>query len=184
MSSQLPGLPGDYAMIKPRAAIRDGHTMTQEQAKEINNAARDVYLKTLDFPLVDLGSYRPLHDLVIVQFNQSPEKSEGGVFLPDVAQRRPEEGIVVCVGPGNVTYNGNYVPVSVKRGDRVRYNPQAFGNAVKFAGINPDIRLIELRESDVFGFWPADGKSGARAAETYKAPVTRETYQDGTRDRV
>lgn len=118
------------------------------------------YDMTTKIPLVDLGSYQPLHDIVIVQFQQVPERSEGGVILPDSAQRRPEEGVVVAVGPGNVTYNGVACPVPLKRGDRVRFQPQAFANAIRFPGIpTPDKggpRLLEMRDVDILGHWPAE----------------------------
>ena len=81
-------------------------------------------------------------------------------MLPDIAQRRPEEGVVVVAGPGNVTYNGVSCPVAVKRGDRVRFQPQAFGNAIQFPGIpRPEKggpRLLEMREVDIVGYWPAE----------------------------
>lgn len=121
------------------------------------------YEGSLRHELVDLGGYRPLHDVVIVQFQQPPEKSEGGVILPDSAQRRPEEGVVVAVGPGNVAWSGTSIPVGCKRGDRVRFQPQAFGNQVRFPGIQPWQKggpmLLEMRETDILGVWPAESAS-------------------------
>lgn len=126
----------------------------------VSKAAGTVYATTQAQDLVDLSGYQPLHDVVIVQFKQAPEKSEGGILLPDEAQRRPEEGIVVAVGPGNVAWSGQMIPVGVRRGDRVRFNPQAFAGGIKFPGIpTPDKggpRLIEMRETDILGFWPAE----------------------------
>lgn len=132
-----------------------------ELSPNFSKAAGTVYAGTLDLPLADLGGYRPLHDVVLVQFKQAPEKSEGGVVLPDSAQRRPEEGIVVAVGPGNVAWSGTMIPVGCKRGDRVRFQPQAFGNAIgqpdkAFPGVDPKVRLLEMRETDILGVWPAE----------------------------
>lgn len=127
---------------------------------KFSKSAGGVYDATQKQALVDLGSYRPLHDVVIVQFQQAADRSDGGILLPDVAQRRPEEGVVVAAGPGNVTYNGVSCPVAVKRGDRVRFQPQAFGNAIRFPGVpTPEKggpRLLEMREVDIVGYWPAE----------------------------
>lgn len=122
----------------------------------VSKAAGTVYAGTLDQPLIDLGAYQPLHDVVLVQFKQAPEKSEGGVIVPDSAQRRPEEGVVVAVGPGNVAWSGQMIPVGCKRGDRVRFQPQAFGQAVTFTGVPKEVRLLEMRETDILGVWPAE----------------------------
>ena len=44
--------------------------------------------------------FRPLHDRVVVRRVTADEKSAGGIIIPDTAQEKPQEGEVVCVGPG------------------------------------------------------------------------------------
>ena len=62
---------------------------------------------------------KPLGDRVVVEHVEQAEKSAGGVFLPDTAKEKPQEGRVLAVGTGRVLDNGTTLPVSVKVGDRV-----------------------------------------------------------------
>jgi chaperonin GroES len=64
---------------------------------------------------------------------EQQEKSAGGVFLPDTAKEKPQEGVILAVGPGRVLDNGNTVPPSVKVGDRVIYSKYS-GSEVKIDG--------------------------------------------------
>ena len=49
---------------------------------------------------------KPLHDNVIVEHAEQKEVSAGGVFLPDTAKEKPQEGLVKAVGDGKVLDNG------------------------------------------------------------------------------
>ena len=62
---------------------------------------------------------KPLGDKVVVQATEGEEKSPGGILLPDTAKKKPQEGVVVAVGPGRVLENGNRAPMNVKKGDTV-----------------------------------------------------------------
>lgn len=62
---------------------------------------------------------RPLGDKVVVEPLESEEKSPGGIILPDTAKKKPQEGVVVAVGPGKVLDDGSRGQMSVKAGDRV-----------------------------------------------------------------
>jgi len=44
--------------------------------------------------------FRPLHDRVIVKRIEAEEKSPGGLIIPDTAKEKPQEGLVIAVGPG------------------------------------------------------------------------------------
>ena len=61
---------------------------------------------------------RPLFDKVVVQplvERELGQKTKGGIFIPETAAKeRPEQGIVVAVGPGKKNDNGDLIPVSVK----------------------------------------------------------------------
>ena len=65
---------------------------------------------------------KPLGDRLVVEHVEQAEKSAGGVFLPDTAKEKPQEGRVLAVGTGRVLDNGNLLPVSVKVGDRILYS--------------------------------------------------------------
>jgi len=65
---------------------------------------------------------RPLGDKVVVEVLESEEKSSGGILLPDTAQKKPQEGVVVAVGPGKLLDNGQRAEMSVKVKDRVIFS--------------------------------------------------------------
>ena len=87
---------------------------------------------------------KPLADRVVVKPSEAEEKTSGGIFLPDTAKEKPQEGTVIAVGPGKVSDNGTIVPMEVKIGDKVLYG--------KYSGtegtIKGDEHLI-MRESDI-----------------------------------
>ena len=64
---------------------------------------------------------RPLADKVVVQPLEEEEKSPGGIILPDTAKKKPQEGVVIAVGPGKVLDDGSRAEMSVKKDDRVIY---------------------------------------------------------------
>ncbi|MGQ9456451.1 MAG: co-chaperone GroES [Armatimonadota bacterium] len=64
---------------------------------------------------------RPLGDKVVVEPVEEEEKSPGGIILPDTAKKKPQEGIVIAVGPGKVLDDGSRGEMAVKPGDRVIY---------------------------------------------------------------
>lgn len=68
---------------------------------------------------------RPLRDRVVIKPSAEEEKTSGGIFLPDTAKKKPQEGEVVAVGAGKVLEDGTRVPMNVKVGDRVIYSKYA-----------------------------------------------------------
>jgi chaperonin GroES len=76
---------------------------------------------------------KPLGDRVVIEHVEQQEKTTGGVFLPDTAKEKPQEGVVRAVGTGRVTDDGKTLPMSVKPGDRVIYSKYS-GSEVKVDG--------------------------------------------------
>ncbi|HUY40457.1 MAG TPA: co-chaperone GroES [Candidatus Dormibacteraeota bacterium] len=76
---------------------------------------------------------KPLGDRVVIEHVDQDDKSSGGVFLPDTAKEKPQEGMVRAVGTGRVTDDGKTLPMSVKAGDRVIYSKYS-GSEVKIDG--------------------------------------------------
>ncbi len=76
---------------------------------------------------------RPLRDKVVVQQSEEEEKSAGGIFLPDTAKKKPQQGRVVAVGSGRVLDDGTVKPLAVKVGDTVIYSKYG-GTEVKLEG--------------------------------------------------
>jgi chaperonin GroES len=61
----------------------------------------------------------PLGDRVVVKRLEAQEKTKGGVYLPDTAKEKPQEGRVVAVGSGRLLDSGERAKPQVKKGDRV-----------------------------------------------------------------
>jgi chaperonin GroES len=90
------------------------------------------------------SNIRPLGDRVVVKPVGREEKTSTGIYLPDTAQEKPQEALVMAVGPGKLLDNGDRAPMDVKEGDRVLYSKYA-GTEVK----QLDEELLILRESDI-----------------------------------
>lgn len=73
---------------------------------------------------------RPLGDRVILQQREAEEKTQSGIILTDSAKEKPQEAIVVAVGPGK-DENGKITKMQVKEGDTVIYSKYS-GTEVKF----------------------------------------------------
>lgn len=89
---------------------------------------------------------RPLQDRVIVQRVESEEKTASGLFIPDAAKEKPQQGKVIAVGKGKVREDGTIHPLDLKSGDRVLFGKYA-GTEIKID--NSDFLI--LREDDILG---------------------------------
>jgi chaperonin GroES len=89
---------------------------------------------------------RPLQDRVIVKRVEEEAKTKGGIIIPDTAKEKPMEGLVIAVGKGKTTEEGNLVKPDVKAGDRILFSKYA-GTEVKIDGVE---HLI-MREEDILG---------------------------------
>lgn len=88
---------------------------------------------------------KPLGNRVLVQRSKA-QTSKGGIILPDSAQEKPKEGVIVAVGPGKTDDNGHLEPIQVKVGDRILFGSYA-GTEVK--SDNED--MLILSEDDILG---------------------------------
>ena len=86
----------------------------------------------------------PMADRVIVKPIQKEEMTKSGIYLPDTAKEKPQEGQIVAVGPGKVNDDGKIIPMNVKVGDRVIYSKYG-GSEIKI----DDVEMIILREIDI-----------------------------------
>jgi chaperonin GroES len=86
---------------------------------------------------------KPLADRVVIKALEETEQMRGGLFIPDTAKEKPQQGEIVAVGPGRYE-DGKLVPMSLKVGDKVLYGKYS-GTEVT---INND-QLLILRETDV-----------------------------------
>jgi chaperonin GroES len=89
---------------------------------------------------------RPLQDRVIVKRLAEEEKTKGGIYIPDTAKEKPQQGEVVAVGKGKVSDDGKLVKLDVKAGDRILFSKYA-GTEVKIEGEE----CLIMREDDILG---------------------------------
>ena len=85
----------------------------------------------------------PLADRVVIKALEETETMRGGLYIPDTAKEKPQQGSVVAVGPGRFEKETR-VPMDVKVGDKVLYGKYS-GTEVTIEGE----QLLILRESDV-----------------------------------
>ena len=76
---------------------------------------------------------KPLGDRVVVEHVEQADKSAGGVFLPDTAKEKPQEGRVLAVGTGRTLDSGTKVAMDVKVGDKIIYSKYS-GSEIKIEG--------------------------------------------------
>ena len=89
---------------------------------------------------------RPLHDRIVVKRLDATENKVGGLFIPDSAKEKPQEGEVVSVGNGKRNEQGALIPLDVKAGDRILFGKYS-GSDVKIDGEE----YMIMREDEVLG---------------------------------
>jgi chaperonin GroES len=87
---------------------------------------------------------QPLADRVLVKPIEKEEMTKSGIYLPDTAKEKPQEGEVLAVGPGKMSDDGKRIEMDLKVGDVVIYAKYG-GTEIKV----DDDELIILRESDI-----------------------------------
>jgi len=80
---------------------------------------------------------------VMVKALEETEQMRGGLFIPDTAKEKPQQGEIIAIGPGRYEKNVR-VPMEVKVGDKVLYGKYS-GSEVTI----DNVQYLILRESDV-----------------------------------
>ena len=91
-------------------------------------------------------SIRPLNDRIIVRRMEEQEQMRGGLYIPDTAKEKPQEGEVLAVGNGKLLDSGQRIAIDLKAGDRILFGKYA-GTEIKLDGEE----YLILREDDVLG---------------------------------
>ena len=90
-------------------------------------------------------TFKPLGNRIVVEpLDTEEQMSSGGIYIPDTAKEKPQEGRVVAVGPGRLSDEGNRIPMEIAVGDTVVYSK--YGGTEYKEG---DTEYLVLREDDV-----------------------------------
>ena len=87
---------------------------------------------------------RPLYDRILIKRVEEETKTAGGLYIPDTAKEKPQQGLVVAVGSGKIQEDGTLRKLEVKAGDKILFSKYS-GNDIKIDGTE---HLI-LKEDDV-----------------------------------
>jgi len=87
---------------------------------------------------------QPLGDRVLVEREESEERTAGGIVLPDKARDKSKRGKVLSVGNGKLNKDGKRIPPTVKPGDRVLFSGYS-GEEIKIDGQE----MLLVREDDI-----------------------------------
>ena len=93
-----------------------------------------------------MANFKPLGERVVVKPSEGEQTTKGGIYLPDTAKEKPQEGEVGSVGPGARDDSGKVNALELKAGDRILFGKWS-GTEVKIDGED----LIIMKESDVLG---------------------------------
>ena len=91
---------------------------------------------------------QPLGDRILVKQNEEKEQVKGGIIIPDAAKEKPQEAVVVAIGPGKRDEKGQRLPVDVNVGDRVLISKYG-GTEVKY---NDETYML-LRQDDILAIF-------------------------------
>ena len=90
---------------------------------------------------------KPLHDRVIVRrIEDNVNQTAGGLFIPDTAKEKPQEGEVIAAGEGKYKEDGTRQTLDVKAGDRVLFGKYS-GSEIKLDGEE----FLIMREDEILG---------------------------------
>ena len=102
---------------------------------------------------------RPLYDRIVVKRIEQQEQKVGGLFIPDSAKEKPQEGEVVAVGKGKRLEDGKIIPLDVQVGDRILFGKYS-GSDIKLE----QEELLIMREDEVLGILDAQPVAAKKAS--------------------
>jgi chaperonin GroES len=103
---------------------------------------------------------RPLYDRIVVKrIDSEAERTHGGLFIPDSAKEKPQEGEVAAVGKGKRLEDGKVVPLDVQKGDRILFGKYS-GSEIKIDGEE----YLIMREDEVLGILDSQPVAASKAS--------------------
>src|SRR5216684_5227222 len=97
---------------------------------------------------------RPLYDRIVVKRVEDKEVMQGGLYIPDSAKEKPQEGEVAAVGKGKRLDDGKLIPLDVQVGDRVLFGKYSGSDVPKTYGED----YMIMREDEILGVIEGAGK--------------------------
>lgn len=88
---------------------------------------------------------KPLGDRVIIKQDEAESTTSSGLYIASDTKEKPQTGTVLAVGPGKLNKDGDYMPMPVKKGDRVVYSKYG-GNEI----LCDDEEVLIVRADDIF----------------------------------
>ena len=121
---------------------------------------------------------KPMNDWAVVRPSDAAMKTAGGLYIPDSAKEKPQEGVVEAIGPGAYQEekygkkkiekkDRKYIPTTVKPGDRVLYE--------SYAGQTYTIdneELVLVRERDILGILSVEARKPLQISASTSAKGT------------
>lgn len=93
-----------------------------------------------------MNNIKPLGDRIYVERLPSEEVSKGGIFIPDNAKEKPQQGIVRAVGKGRIRDDGTFEPMDLRVGDKIIFGKYS-GSSLE----SGDDTYLIMRQDDVLG---------------------------------
>jgi chaperonin GroES len=93
-----------------------------------------------------MANIRPLGDRVVVEPIEQEDVTASGLFLPETAKEKPQQGKVVAAGKGRRDDNGKLIELDVQVGDKILFAKYA-GTEIKLDGK----KLLIMKEADILG---------------------------------
>jgi chaperonin GroES len=103
---------------------------------------------------------RPLHDRVVVKRVEEQETMQGGLYIPDSAKEKPQQGEVVAIGKGKRDDSGKLNPLDVQVGDRILFGKYS-GSDIKLNGTE----YLIMREDEILGVLTNGASNGTAKAK-------------------
>ena len=102
---------------------------------------------------------RPLYDRIVVKRIEQQEQMHGGLYIPDSAKEKPQEGEVAAVGKGKRLEDGKVVPLDVEKGNRILFGKYS-GSEIRIDGEE----FLIMREDEVLGVLEGAPKKATKVA--------------------
>ncbi len=97
---------------------------------------------TKDAPL-STTKLRPLGDRVVIKPTPREDMTKSGIVLPDTAKEKPQEGVILAVGPGRILDDGKREQIDVRKGDKVLYAKYA---GTEFKLDDEDLLIVSYKD--------------------------------------